>query len=553
MRRRALFTTSATAGFVVVTGIPAKAEAAHHTDDLCFLPPHVLARMLSRGKVSAVEITNAHLARIARRQPVIRAYATTRQDLALADARRSDERRRIARRGGKPLHPLDGLPAASKMLFDFVGGPGEQSWDFGSLAFQGLGFVPPASAPWVEALQKAGMVFLGVTDSPEFGHKSTTGNRIRGAVRSPWDHRHNPGGSSGGAGAAAADHQGVAFIGSDAAGSIRTPSALSGVVGHYPSRGLIAQPPAPLAARPFFSPGPIARDVWTVAHQLGVMSAPNAGDPLGLPPLPSEWRDYAGVIEKARRDKPLKGMRIAYSASFDGIFPVEPAVAAVVRAALQVLESAGAIVEEVPLGFDKLMLDDPFGGNPRTATRQDLSDLWVHNRQAVLYAHAADLLRHYGLPVDLRQVTDKLSPQFAAMLQDGIRLSALDHLHGDFLAAAIDGTFQAAFAKYDCIVTPTTGVARVLNNNSGNTLGPTTVNGVAVDSQIGWTLTHLVNSSGVPATSVPCGFVSNPDGGRKLPVGMQVIGQRFRDDRNLLVAASVEARQPWAQHYPQEH
>ncbi|MCW5772470.1 MAG: amidase, partial [Rhodospirillaceae bacterium] len=190
--------------------------------DLALLPASRLSRLFAAGKASPVEAVKAALARIARHNPGLNAFVLVDEAAALAAARASE--RRWSK--GKPLSPLDGVPATIKDLVLTKGWP----------TLRGSRTVDPHQpwaddAPVVARLREAGAVLLGKTTTPEFGWKGVTDSPLTGITRNPWNPAKTPGGSSGGAAVAAAMGMGALHIGSDGGGSIRIPAAFTGVVG----------------------------------------------------------------------------------------------------------------------------------------------------------------------------------------------------------------------------------------------------------------------------------------------------------------------------------
>ncbi|MFG1954570.1 amidase family protein [Micromonospora sp. NPDC048830] len=356
----------------------------------------------------------------------------------------------------------------------------------------------------------AGVVVPGKTNTPEFGHKGTTDNMVDGPTSTPFDPRFNAGGSSGGSAAAVASFMTALAQGSDAGGSVRIPAAMCNIAALKPSVGRWPQDAPPFAAAPFFTPGPMARTVADVAMLMQAISGPYEGDPLST----DGSLDYIGAFRGGVEGTlPLAGRRIAYSPNMD-LFPVEAPFGRVVSQALQAFVKAGAVVDQVKLGLDEIQVTDLGGRNRRPLTSRHFADTWVL-MQAGLYGHARDLFLEFGIPVDLRERKDQLTPQFAAMLDRSERLLAEEYRHLDFLRSDVLHKLNVVLGTYDYIVTPTVAVAGVQNAKDGNTLGPSTVNGIAVDPQIGWCLTYPVNFSGHPAMSLPAGFTPNPLGARR--------------------------------------
>lgn len=450
-----------------------------------------LSTLFSAGKASPVEATQAALERIERFNPAVNAFAHIVPDLALAAARASEAR--WAR--GESLGPLDGAPTTIKELTAVVGIP----WRRGS------NLTDPAPAKHeilvVKRLRAAGAVILGTTTSPEFGWKGVTHGPAFGNTLNPWRTDRASGGSSGGAAVAAALNMGVLHEGSDGAGSIRIPGSWSGVFGIKPTFGWLpadaASPLMELAHR-----GPLTRTVEDSALFLDAVTGPSADALYGDCPSPvPDWRSAArgGV----------KGLRIGYSRDF-GYGRVAPDVAASVERAARRLAEMGAIVEEVDPGF----------ASPLEALRV----LWFAAESVTVDRFAkseADLAR--------------MDPGLVAIAEIGRRFSAQQFLAAEHVRAELKVTMARFHERYDVLLSPTMPITAL----------PAGIDFPAGESMSDWTdwspFTYPFNMTGQPAVSVPCGFDS---GG--LPIGVQFVAARFRDDIVLRLASAYQAAHPEA-------
>jgi amidase len=352
----------------------------------------------------------------------------------------------------------------------------------------------------VERLEAAGAIVLGKTNLPELGHKGTTDNLLFGPTSTPFAPGMNAGGSSGGSAAAVAAGLAAIAQGSDGGGSIRIPAALCGCFGLKPSFGRVpfATRPDAFYHTPFSSAGPLSRHVEDATLMLDVIAGPHDRDPFSLP---------THLVDATRRH------RIAYSPNL-GSFPVSQEVLEVVESALDGFEGAHVEQVEVDLGH----------------SHDELAELWK-SQIAVVFA-AAD--------VD----SDDLPPDMLDYIDRGRALSALDLKAGDIARTRVFDALQSLFERFDHVVTPTTCVASVPNGADGLTVGPSEIDGVPVDPLIGWCLTFPVNFTGHPAASMPAGLTTEG-----VPVGLQVIGRRFRDDSVLAACAAFERARPWGWMY----
>ena len=219
--------------------------------DLVRMTAAELAEALARGETASVEVTRAHLDRIAAVDPDVHAFLHVDADGALAAARESDERRAA----GKPASPLDGVPIAVKDVFATRGLP----TTCGSRILQG--WVPPYDATVVARLRAAGLPILGKTNMDEFAMGSSTEHSAYGPTHNPWDLERIPGGSGGGSSAAVAAYEAPLAIGTDTGGSIRQPGAVTGTVGVKPTYGGVSRYGLVALASSLDQAGPVTRSM----------------------------------------------------------------------------------------------------------------------------------------------------------------------------------------------------------------------------------------------------------------------------------------------------
>src|SRR5690349_21832149 len=199
--------------------------------DICYWTAHEAQAALERGEISSIELTQAHLARIAALGPALNAFLTVTPEVALAAAAASDARRAQ----GVPLGPLDGIPISVKDMLITEG----IATTAGSRILQG--FTPVWNGTVVQRVLDAGAVLLGKNNQDEFAMGSSTENSAFGPARNPWDTSRVPGGSSGGSAAAVAAGLGCLSLGTDTGGSIRQPASLCGIVGVKPTYGRVSR------------------------------------------------------------------------------------------------------------------------------------------------------------------------------------------------------------------------------------------------------------------------------------------------------------------------
>jgi aspartyl-tRNA(Asn)/glutamyl-tRNA(Gln) amidotransferase subunit A len=458
-----------------------------HEEDVAYASAVSLLELYRRRALSPIEMTRLLLDRLDALQPQLNAFCIVDRDGALAAARESEGRWQR----GEPAGRLDGVPVTIKDLVLMRGFP----------TLRGSRVVDPnqdwsEDAPATARLREAGAVILGKTTTPEFGWKALGDSPLTGITRNPWDLSRTPGGSSAGAVAACAAGIGPLHVGSDGAGSIRIPSAFTAVFGFKPSFGRVpAYPPSPMG---FLSHvGPITRTVADAALMLSVLSGPDHRDPYALPPADAGYLD--------RLEGGVRGWRIAYSATL-GYAKVDPDIAGSVREAAEQFQALGAIVDEV----------DAIFASPREA----LFTLWA--------AGAAKLLSTFSSDRD--EVVD---PGLVATAAAGEQISALDYLGADLIRTSLAQQMAAFHGRYDLLLTPMMPVAALPVGQD--------LNDLATERYwIDWSpFSYPFNMTRQPAASIPCGLTR-----AGLPIGLQIVGPLYADDRVLRAARAFETTQP---------
>jgi aspartyl-tRNA(Asn)/glutamyl-tRNA(Gln) amidotransferase subunit A len=462
--------------------------------DLCYTPATELAALIRARSLSPVELTRAVLERIERLNPRVNAFCTLTADAAMARAREAE----ADVMAGRPLGPLHGIPYSIKDL-TFTRGVRTMG---GSAIFADR--VPDADAAFVPRLAAAGGIFLGKTTTPEFGWKGLGDSPVTGITRNPWNLGVTTGGSSAGAGAAAAAGLGPLHQGSDGAGSIRIPSAFCGVFGHKPSYGRVPQWPVSNNDQTTHN-GPMTRTVADAALMLSVMAGPDERDRTSLEGAPA---DYVGRLRTS-----LRGMRVAWSPDLDGL-RVDPDVAEIAARAARVFGDLGAVVEEVKPGF--------------ADTHEMIRCMWA--------AHEAG---NYG-PY-LGQWRDRMDPGLVACIEDGYRVTLEGYIQMKAQKIALWDSVRPLFETYSLLLTPSLSVAAFPVGRLNPEHWPQ-----HVWDWIPWaSFSYPFNFTGQPACSVPAGFTASG-----LPVGLQIVGRRFADLTVLQAAAAFEEARPWAQKRP---
>ncbi len=470
---------------------------------------------LVRREITSVELTRAVLDRIAAVDSQVHAYLHVAADEALAQARAAD-----ARRAQDEDTLLLGVPLAIKDVICVAGLP----CTCGSHILEN--FVPFYSATAIERLRAAGAVVLGKTNTDEFAMGSSTENSAFGPTRNPWDLSRVPGGSSGGSAAAVASDMALGALGSDTGGSVRQPAALCGVVGVKPSYGRVSRYGLVAFASSLDQIGPLAKDVRDAATLLGVIAGHDPRDSTCMPtPLP----DFNAILDAARD---LRGVKVGVPKEYF-IEGMQPDTEAAVRAAIAVMQSLGADVREVSLPYTDYGLPVYYLIAPAEAS--------------------ANLARYDGVRYGLRLAADGESSEglwstyratrgagFGAEVKRRIMLGtyALSagyydayYLKAQKVRTLIKGDFDAAFAEVDVIVCP---------------VSPSTAFkiGEKVDDPLQMYLNDVftlnANLAGICGISLPCGFDA-----QGLPVGLQIMGPAFDEEKILRVAHVYEQATEW--------
>ncbi|MCT6589434.1 amidase [Pantoea dispersa] len=462
-----------------------------------------LAARVRDGEVSARELTQATLDRLEQREPLIQAFCTLTPERALAQAEQIDRRR--AR--GEPLGALAGVPLAVKDLICTAG----VRTTSGSAAY--ADFIPEEDDITVERLLAADAILLGKTTAPEFGYSGVGHNPLFPSPRNPWDVSKTPGGSSAGSGAALAARLCPIALGSDGGGSVRIPAAHCGVYGLKASMGRVPLWPGCRDERyPGVSSweslehiGPMTRSVRDSALMMSVMAGPDMRDRHSIPCSDVDWL--------ASLDRPLQGLRIAFSADF-GYIAVDAEVRAVVTAAARRLAAAlGAELEEVDPGI----ADESASFAALVAFESDLSGM----RQMQSELGAA------------------MSPHLSAMLQRDWR--AEHFTDANTTRKKLCNQLWRFMQRYDLLLSPTLPVPPFALHMQG----PEVIDGRMVRSDHWLSFCFPFNFTGQPAASVPAGFTASG-----LPIGMQIVGRHLDDGLVLAASAAFERIQPWNHHYP---
>ncbi len=459
---------------------------------------------LAAKKISARELAAEFYSRIDRRNAELNAYLTLSPERAYAQADRIDAA--VAR--GEGLPPLAGVPVAIK---DVISTRGIRTTCASKMLED---YIPPYDATAAERLERAGAVFLGKTNCDEFAMGGSNENSAYGPVRNPVALDRVPGGSSGGSAAAVAAGLAVAALGTDTGGSIRQPGAFCGIPGFMPTYGRVSRYGLVAFASSLDKIGPFAANVADIAAVTAAIAGHDAYDSTSAAvPVP----DYAAELEK-----PIQGLRIGVPEDYFGK-GLDPEVQEKIHAGIALLERLGC--RRVPL-------------------RMPHTDYAIATYYIIATAEASsNLARYDGVRFGLRVPGATLTEMYRQTRDSGFGsevkrrimlgtyvLSAgyydAYYLRAQRVRALIARDFSDAFQKVDAIITPTAPTPAFR-------LGEKTADPLQMYLADVYTVTGSL--AGVPGISVPCGRTR-----AGLPVGMQIFGPHFSEDRVLQLAHAFE-------------
>lgn len=453
-----------------------------------------IARGVRLRRISSREAVESCLARLEAVNQRINAVIHVQADAALAAADAAD----AAVGRGDELGPLHGVPITLKDLADQAGIPTVH----GVAAFRDR--PAPEDSPVVKNLRKAGAVIVGRTNVPPLSARWDTANAVYGRTWNPWSRARTPGGSSGGAAAALACGIGALAHGSDLGGSIRYPAYCCGIAGLRPTMGRVPQDNGaggierPLYGQMIAVHGPMARRVRDLRLGLAAMSAGDPRDPFWVP----------APLEGQPRPRPLK---VALVADAPGLF-VHPAVRQAVLDAGKALAEAGYLVEEVA-----------------TPSIADAAHLWAKLGSTDTRTTGLDSIRKLGDEEVIR--VNELYVEVAPRVE-----SLAEYLQAMAQMVTHRRAWSMFLSEYPLVVGPNSG-------DLAFTVGFETRDAEAMRHLLrAQALMTTVNLLGLPAVAVPTGLVASEDAPHGLPVGVQVIASRFREDLALDAAEAIEAR-----------
>ena len=485
-------------------------------DRLIYQPVAGLAALLDAGKISSVELVRAFSARTTAIDGRVKAFNSRDETGALALAAAADARRAA----GQARGPLDGIPVGFKDVIAVEGQP--LTCSSRMLA----NFVSPYDATVTRKLRAAGAIPWGRLNMDEFAMGSSTENSAFGPTANPWDLTRVPGGSSGGAAAAVAAGEAPLSLGSDTGGSIRQPAALCGIVGLKPTYGLVSRYGLAAFASSLDQIGTFGHTVDDAALLLGAIAGHDERDSTSFR---TEIPDYRAELGKRQGPWRLGVPREFFGAGLD------PEVGAAVHAAIGFYRRAGCEIREVSL---PLAAEYAIAVYYLIATAEASSNLARYD--GIRYGHratgAVDAIDIYA-----QSRAEGFGEEVKRRIILGTHVLSSGYYDAYYLRAQkvrtlIRGEFMRVFQECDALLSPTTPTAAFK-------IGEKVSDPLAMYLNDIYTIG--VNLAGLPGISVPCGFT-----GGGLPIGLQVIGQPFREADLLAIARAYEQGHDWHTKHP---
>lgn len=482
------------------------------TTELTDLTIAAARRALDRREVSAVELADAHLARIAAVDDRVHAFLHVMDNVARAQAQAAD-----ARIASDDAAPLTGIPLTLKDVLVTTDAPTTAASKI--LA----GYRSPYDATVVERLRAQGGIFVGKSNTDEFAMGSSTENSAYGPTHNPWDLNTVPGGSSGGPAAAVAAREAMGALGSDTGGSIRQPAGFCGVVGVKPTYGRVSRYGLIAFGSSLDCVGTFTRTVEDAALLLGAIAGHDPRDSTSLPdPVP----DYHAALTGD-----LTGVRLGVPAEYF-VEGMDPVVETAVRAAIADLERLGAQIVPVSLPYTKYGLATYYIVAPAEVS----ANLSRFDGVKYGYSHqAGDLRDSYELTR-----SEGFGPEVKRRIMLGTYALSSGYYDAYYVKAQKTRTlvkrdFDAAFATVDAIVTPTSpSVAFAFGDKTDDPLAMYLCDVFTIPASM----------AGIPGLSLTCGFKGD------LPIALQILGPALGEGVCLRVAHAYEQAMPWKDRRP---
>ena len=481
------------------------------------LTVHELQEKLKKNELSVTEITNAYCDRVEEKEPEVEAFVTTYLEEAKKQAKEVEDKIR----SGEITGALAGIPigikdnmcmkgtkttCSSKMLEDFVA---------------------PYSATVIEKLEEENIISLGKLNMDEFAMGSSTENSYFKKTKNPWNLNKVPGGSSGGSAAAVAANMVPWALGSDTGGSIRQPASLCGVVGLKPTYGLVSRYGLVAFASSLDQIGPITKDVTDSAILLNLIAGKDERDTTSEE---IEKKDYTKALKND-----VKGMKIGVPKEFFGE-GINEEVKAKLQEAIQTYRELGAEIEEFSLDVAQYALATYYIiACAEASSNLGRFDGIRYGYRTPEYTNLKDIYK--------KSRSEGFGPEVKRRIILGTYVLSSGYYDAYYKKAQqvrtlVSNEFSKAFDKYDVILTPTSPtVAFNLGEKSSNPL----------EMYLADICTVSINIAGLPAISIPCGVDK-----QGMPIGMQLIGNKFKEETILNAAYTFEQKVKFRENHKPE-
>ncbi|HAV10909.1 MAG TPA: Asp-tRNA(Asn)/Glu-tRNA(Gln) amidotransferase GatCAB subunit A [Dehalococcoidia bacterium] len=483
--------------------------------NLCKLSIEQASTMLKKREISSVELTDAVLERISSIDNKVHAFMTVCRDSALQMAKKADKTLASKKDAGA----LTGIPILIK---DNICTKGIRTTCSSKMLEN---FIPPYNATVIDKLISTEAVILGKANMDEFAMGSSTENSAFFCTSNPWDLQRVPGGSSGGSAAAVAADETLAALGSDTGGSIRQPAGFCSVVGLKPTYGRVSRYGLVAFASSLDQIGPFTK---TVTDSALVMNAISGHDEHDSTSVSNEVPDFTKTLVPD-----LRGMKLGIPKEYF-VEGMQPEVKTVLITAIRKLEQLGASIDwEVSLPNTKYALAAYYILAPAEASanlaRYDGVKYGFSFQNASTIWEAMEKTKQFGFGAEVKRRIMLGTYALSAGYYDAYYLKAQK------IRTLIRREFTEAFKKYDALITPTSPTVPFKIGEKTND---------PVQMYLSDVCTLPINIAGVPAVSIPAGFVDN------LPVGMQIIGNFFGEETIFRTAYAYEQATEWHKQKP---
>ena len=491
LNRRQFLKSTSGVGLAMSLPMTSQLSAQQLPADITSMSASQLSAAIAAKQVRCVEVMRAYLKRIHRYNPIYNALVSMLDDDQLiAQAQQAD--RALDR--GEYWGWMHGMPHAVKDLADAKG----LETSYGSKLFAGT--IPDKDSLHIARIRQQGAIFIGKTNTPEFGLGSQTYNPVFGTTRNAYDPNLIAGGSSGGAAVGMATHMLPIADGSDMMGSLRNPAGFNNVIGFRPSQGRVPSYSANLYYDQLSTDGPMGRNIEDTIRLLHTMAGYDSQVPLSL-------RDKIPPYN-AFKQSPLKGLRIGWMGDYEGYLAMEPGVLELCQKALKEIASHGATVENCMPNYDM----------------SRLWETWLTFRHWSLSAEKA----LYDNP----QIRKMLKPELVWEMEGGLDMPASRITQSAVDRADWYRALHSLFERYDFLALPTAQVFPF----AADIHWPKSINGRTMDTYHRWMEVVIGGTlAGLPIVNVPAGFDQ-----RGRPMGMQFIGPMGQDQQVLEFALAYE-------------